>query len=209
MASGDNFRVRTLGTLRASKVEFGVHISQTTGTTGAAELAAHWTANIVPLVVAASSTEVNWDEVLVSDVLPTGKRSVHVSITQPSPGTIIGDCLPGQNSVVVQLNTNNKGRAGHGRFYFPGISENNHSNGQVTGTQLTAIAALANGLENFYGPGGLFAGFRLAIYSPEQLDPPRVRPFKPRPGTVVQLVEDTRVDPIIRTTRRRAIGVGR
>lgn len=209
MASGDTYRVRTLGTLRASKIEFGVHISQTAGTTGAPELAAHWAANVLPLVVAASSQEVNWDEIIVSDVSPTGKRSVHVAITQPSPGTIAGDCLPGQNSAVVQLNTNNKGRGAHGRFYFPGISETWHSNGQLTGTQLANITALANGLENFYGPGGLFAGYRLAIYSPEQLLPPRVRPFKPRPGTIVQLVEDTRVDPILRTTRRRAIGVGR
>lgn len=209
MASGDTFRVRTIGTLRASKVEFGVHINQTAGTTGAAELAAHWAANVTPLITAATSLEVNWDELVVSDVSPTGKRSVHVSLTQPAPGLIVGDCLPGQNSVVVQLNTNNKGRAGHGRFFLPGISETFHVNGQVVSTQLTAITALANGLENFYGPGGIFAGFRLAIYSPEELEPPRVKPFKARPGTIVQLVEDTRVDPIIRTTRRRAIGVGR
>jgi hypothetical protein len=209
MASGDTFRVRMRGTLRASTIEFGVHINQTAGTTGAAELAAHWAANVTPLVTAATSAEVNWDEVIVSDVNPLGKRSVHVALTQPLPGLILGDCLPGQNSLVVQLNTNNKGRGTHGRFYLPGISETYSSNGQVTGAQLTAAQALGNGLENFYGPGGTFAGFRLAIYSPEQLNPPRVRPFKPRPGTIVQLVEDTRVDPIIRTTRRRAIGVGR
>lgn len=209
MASGDTYRVRMLGTLRASHVEFGVHMSQTAGTTGAAELAAHWAANITPLVTAATSVEVNWDEVLVSDVSPTGSRSVHVALSQPSPGLITGDCLPGQNSVVVQLNTNDKGRAGHGRFYVPGVSESSSANGVVSGSQLTAITALANGLENFYGPGGIFANYRLCIYSPEQLDPPRVRPFKPRPGTIVNLVEDTRVDPIIRTTRRRAIGVGR
>ena len=209
MASGDTFRVRTIGTLRASVVEFGVHINQTAGTTGASELAAHWAANMTPLITGATSVEVNWNEVVVSDVSPTGKRSVHVALTQPAPGLILGDCLPGQNSVVVQLNTNNKGRGGHGRFYLPGVSETYQQNGQLIGSQLTAVTALANGLENFYGPGGIFAGFRLAIYSPEQLDPPRVRPFKPRPGTIVQLVEDTRVDPIIRTTRRRAIGVGR
>lgn len=208
MASGDNYRVRTVGTLRGSKVEFGVHITQTAGTTGAAELAAHWAANMTPLVIAATSAEVNWDEVIVADVNPLGKSSVHVAFTQPSPGAITGDCLPGQNSVVVQLLTGNKGRGGHGRFYVPGVSETNHVNGLLTGTQLTAIQALANGLENFYGPGGLFANYRLSIYSGEQLTPPRVKPFKARPGVIVQTVQDTRVDPIIRTTRRRAIGVG-
>jgi hypothetical protein len=209
MAAGDTYRVRMLGTLRASHVEFGVHIQQTAGTTGASELAAHWAANVTPLVTAATSLEVNWDEVMVSDVAETGTRTVHVALTQPLPGLITGDCLPGQNSIVVQLNTNTKGRAGHGRFYLPGVSESSSANGQVAGTQLTATQALANGLENFYGPGGTFANYRLCIYSPEQLDPPRVRPFKPRPGVVSRLVEDTRVDPIIRTTRRRAIGVGR
>lgn len=209
MAAGDHYRLRMLGTLRASHVEFGVHFEQTAGTTGAAELAAHWAANVTPLVTAATSVEVNWDEVIVADVRPEGAASVHVALTQPLPGLITGECLPGQNSVVVQLNTNTKGRAGHGRFYLPGISESTSSNGVVTGTQLTAIGALANGLENYYGPGGTFANYRLCIYSAEQLDPPRVRPFKPRPGTVSKLVLDTRVDPIIRTTRRRAIGVGR
>lgn len=209
MAAGDHYRLRMMGTLRASHVEFGVHFEQTAGSTGASELAAHWAANVSTLVTAATSVEVNWDEVQVSDVSETGTRTVHVSLSQPSPGLITGDCLPGQNSIVVQLNTNTKGRAGHGRFYLPGVSESSSGNGVISGTQLAAVTALANGLENFYGPGGIFANYRLCIYSPEQLDPPRVRPFKPRAGIVSRLVEDTRVDPIIRTTRRRAIGVGR
>lgn len=208
MAVGDHYRVRMIGTLRGSKVEFGVSFEQTGGTGGAQELANHWAANVTNLVTAATSVEVNWDEVVVSDVLPTGAQSVHVALSQPLPGLVTGECLPGQNSVVVQFSTGRKGRASHGRIYIPGISEANQANGIVTGTQLTAIAALANGLENFYGPGGIFASYRMCIYSPEELDPPRVKPFKPRPGVMTNLITDTRVDPIIRTTRRRAIGVG-
>jgi hypothetical protein len=209
MATGDHYRLRMMGSLRGSKVEFGVHFEQTGGTGGAQEIANHWAANITPLVTAATSVEVNWDEVLVADVNPEGQESVHVALTQPLPGLITGDCLPGQNSIVVQLSTGRKGRAGHGRFYVPGISESSSANGLLAGTQLTAIQALGNGLESFYGPGGTFSAYRLCIYSAEELDPPRVRPFKPRPGIVSRLVTDTRVDPIIRTTRRRAIGVGR
>lgn len=208
MAAGDHYRLRMIGTLRTSKVEFGVSFEQTSGTTGAQELANHWAANMTTLVTGATSVEVNWDEVVVADVSPTGAQSVHVALTQPLPGLITGECLPGQNSVVVQFTTGRKGRGSHGRIYLPGISESSSAGGLVAGSQLTAIGALANGLENFYGPGGLFGQYRMCIYSSEQLEPPRVRPFKARPGVVTNLVTDTRVDPIIRTTRRRAIGVG-
>jgi hypothetical protein len=209
MTIGHTYRLRTVGTLRGSKVEFGVHLRHDTGTTDAAAAAAHWVANMLTPLASATSSEVNWDEVIMSDTDPDGEESFHTSITQPFPGVISGDCLPGQNAMLVSLSTGQKGRRRHGRLYLPGVSESSSANGRITGTQLTAVGAFANALENFYGPSGTLAGWRLVIYSPVQLTPPKPKPFKPKETELVTPVRETRVDDVIRTQRRRAIGVGR
>jgi len=209
MTIGHTYRLRTLGTLRGSRVEFGVHLRHDSGTTDTAGAVAHWVANMTTPLIAATSTEVNWDEVVMSDVDPDGEESFRVTIGQPSPGTVIGDCLPGQNAMLVSLSTGQKGRRRHGRLYLPGVSESNQTNGRLVGTQLTAVQAFANALENFYGPSGTLAGWRLVVFSPRNVTPPKPKTFKPKEEELVTPIRETRVDDIIRTQRRRAIGVGR
>lgn len=211
MAAGDTYRVRTRGTLRGQQVEFGVHLQTPAAGTEADDIAASWAATVMPLVLAATSVEINWFDIVVSDVRTAaagGLASVTLGLTQPNPGLVTGDCLPGQNAVVVGLRSGLKARRGNGRFFVPGVSETNHANGVLTGTQLTAVQALADGIMSAYGPGGTEGNMRLVIYSPEDLTPPPVKVFKPRPGVVVTPVTGQHVDPIIRTQRRRSIGVG-
>ena len=208
MAINSIYRVRSRGTLRGSRVEFGVHIRQIAGLGGASALAANWVGQMGTLVTAATSAEVNWDAVVVQDTNEAGDETVELAFTQPFPGLITGDCLPGQNAVVVSLRTGIKGRRRHGRFYLPGISESNHSNGRVTGTQLTAITALADGMLGAYGPTGSQANYRLVVYSPPS------PPFVPKPpppshtDTLVTPITNALVDQIVRSQRRRNIGVG-
>jgi hypothetical protein len=208
MAAGDIVKVRTRGRLLGSNVEFGVHIRYNTTSATAADLAASWAATVIPMVKAASVSDCNWDRLTVSDTDPNGAESYDLPLTQPNPGDILGDPLPPQDAAVISLRTGVKGGRRRGRFYFPGITETTNQDGRMQGTQLTAIQALANGLINAYGPSGTENDYRLVVYSPEVLTfkPPRTP--KPRPGTIITNVTSYTVDPVIRTQRRRSIGVG-
>jgi hypothetical protein len=186
-----------------------VHIQQVLASGGPSDLAGSWVANVMPLVTAASSASVNWDELVISDVSPGTDLTLHFAFTQPDPGLITGDALPGQNAAVVQLRSLTKGKRTRGRFYFPGIAEAGTTNALLTGAQLTAISNLASQLIVFYGPTGSQTSYKLVIFSPP------TPPFKaktPPPvhtNTLITPVNNTVLDTTIRTQRRRMIGVGR
>jgi hypothetical protein len=209
MATNSVYRVRTLMTWRSQNIEYGVHIQQVTAVGGAQDLAGVWANNVVPTLVAATSADVNYNECIVSDTDPNGEESVHFAFGQPLPGALAGESLPNQNAVVIQLSTGQKGPRRHGRLYFPGITETASSNGFVTGAQLTAIQAVGTTLISLFGPAGSNANYRLVVYSPVDLTPPPPRKWKAKEEELITPVTATRVDSIIRTQRRRAIGVGR
>lgn len=208
MAAGDVVKVRTRGHVLGQSCEFGVHIRYKTATADASDLAASWVATIMPLVIAATGIECNWEMITVADTSPTGSESVNLGLTQPNPGTVIGDALPPQNAIVVGLRTGVKGGRRRGRFYLPGVTENYQDDGRLMGAQLTAAQALAQGLINAYGPSGSEPDYELVVYSPEVLEFPPPKPKKPRPGRLISLVQTAQVDSVIRTQRRRSIGVG-
>ena len=202
------YRLRTRGTLFGQRVEFGMHFTRPPGGTSVNSLIDGWEGLIMPSVVAATSASVNWDDVLVSDVAPTGAEQVLQALTQPMPGTQAGDCLPGQNAVLVAFKTGTKGRRNRGRFYLPGIAEASTTNAHLSGAQLTAVQALAASLISHYGPGGSEPQWRLCIYSPIDTTPPPPKPFKPKTDELVTPITTSQVDTVIRTQRRRTIGVG-
>lgn len=208
MPIGSTYRVRTRGHLRGQRVEFGVHIRWATGSGGTEDLADSWVATIMPLIDAATSAEVNWEEVVVADTSDAGDESFVRALTQPHPGTLTGEALPGQNAAVVQLRTGVKGRRRHGRFYLPGLTETGTADGQVVGAQRTAIQALGAGILNAYGPTGTEPNYQLVIYSPPspEYHPPKVP--KVRTDTITTPVRTVVVDPYVRTQRRRSIGTG-
>lgn len=208
MAVGDTYRVRHRGRLRGARVETGYYLTAAQAPGDPDDAAGAAVAVVQPLLDAATSVEVNWDEILVSDVSVTGSEQVVMSLTQPHPGLVAGDCLPNQNAVVLGLRTGQKGGRHRGRMYIPGISEANSALGRVTGAQLTAIQALGNALVTNYGPTGADAAWRIQIYSPEDITPPPPKPFKARPGTIKTQVTSTDVDDLIASQRRRRPGVG-
>lgn len=209
MTIGHTYRVRTQGTLLNQKVEWGVHMRHVGPGGDLADFAAAWTATIGPLLIAATSSAVNWDKLTVTDVDSNGDESFDLAFTQPYPGAVTGDVLPPQNSMLLSFKTGQKGRRRRGRAYIPGVSEANTANGQLTGTQLTALQALGAGLTNAFRAGGTEAQYQLEVYSPEQLEAPPVRPFKPREGTLHTFITSAEASPLVRTQRHRAFGVGR
>lgn len=208
MAINSVYRVRTRGTQRGQQVEFGVHIQNVLASREPSDLAASWVATAFPLVKAATSASVNWDEVVVSDTDKNGSESVELPLTQPNPGSIAGDALPNQNAMLVGLRTGVKGRRRRGRLYLPGVAEGGQTDGVLTGAQLTAVQAFAQGIVNAYGSGGTETNWRLVIYSPPT---PAFKPKTPPPvhtDTIITPVTSQDIDEVIRTQRRRSIGVG-
>jgi len=206
MTIGHTYRMRTQGTLMNKTVEFGCHLSNVTAAMTPTAILSDWVANIVPLAVAGSSVQVNWNQVICQDTLPTGDATVIQPLSQPHPGALTGDVLPPQDTVVLRLMTNSKGKRFMGRFYFPGITESGSTNGTLVAPQLTAIQALATGLLTFYGPTGTSPNLRLMVHSGP------TPPFKPKPAPPVHTdtlntqVTNTIVDTNIRTQRRRGLG---
>lgn len=209
MTVGHTYRVRTQGTFLNQKVEWGVHMFHQGPTGTISDFAASWAATIGPLLIAATSSAVNWDKLTVTDTSTTGDESVDFVFTQPYPGAITGDPLPPQNSMLLSFKTGQKGRRKRGRAYIPGVAEANTTNGLVTGTQLTALQALGAGLINAYGPSGTNSNYKLVVWSPEQLTAPPPKTFKPRPGDIRTNVTVAEASSIVRTQRHRAFGVGR
>lgn len=211
MALGDTYKVRLRGTMRGQSVETGFHISQILSDGDAADLAGSVVASVMPLVLAATSVEVNWNEVVVSDVRSAadgGLASVTLPLTQPNPGLVTGDALPNQNAMVIGLRTGRKGGRYNGRMFVPGISETTTLNGNITGSQLTALQALASGLITLYGPSGTEPNYRIQIYSPPSPPPPPVKTPAVRVGVIKTQVTGHDIDQVIRTQRRRSQGVG-
>jgi hypothetical protein len=191
------------------RVEWGVHMRHVGPGGDLTDFVNSWAATIGPLLLAATSVASNWDRVTVVDVAADGDESVTFAFTQPNPGLVAGECLPPQNSMLLSFKTGQKGRRRHGRAYIPGVSEANTANGLVTGTQLTALTALGQGLTNAYKAGGTEPQYQLVVYSPEQLVAPPPKTFKPRPGEIISFIQNIEAADVVRTQRHRAFGVGR
>jgi len=202
------YRIRTRGRQRGQRVEFGIHVRNIVADHTPAELATDWLTNIMPLVTAATSASVNFEDLVVSDTAATGDEMFVQALTQPNPGSISGDSLPNQNAAVISFGTGQKGRRRHGRLYTFGLAEGGQTDGNLSGAQLTAITALGAGIVARYGSGGTSANWRFVIYSPPS--PPFVA--KPPPpthtDTLITEVTTYKIDPVVRTQRRRSVGVG-
>lgn len=209
MTIGHTYRVRNQGSLMGQRVEWGVHLRHVGPGGDLTDFLNAWAATVGPLMLAATSTACNWDRVTVVDVAEDGDESVTFQFTQPNPGLVAGECLPPQNSMLLSFKTGQKGRRRHGRAYIPGVSEANTSNGLLTGAQLTALQALGTGMTNAFRAGGTEPQYQLVVYSPEELDPPKPKTFKPREGTIITSITNIEASDVVRTQRHRAFGVGR
>lgn len=207
MAINEIVKLNVRGTMFSHRVQFGHHFRMKTDTGTYPGLATAYETAIMGLVKAATSAELTWQDITVASVLATGPETHVRVLPAASVGTLAGDALPGQNSMLVSVHTGSKGRRRRGRFYVPGVTETSSVGGRVIAPQLTALNALAEGLQtSFTGAGS--ADYELVVYSPEKLTfkPPPTP--KPRPGTVTSAATDLVADSLIVTQRRRRLGVG-
>jgi len=207
VATNDVVRLSVIGTLNNSVVMFGHHF-RAKSTSGTFEtLAASYMSGVTALLTAATSASVTWVEVTVAGTRTDADETHHLPFPAATVGTQPGDALPGQNSMLVSVHTGSKGRRKRGRFYVPGVSESSSIGGRIIAPQLTALNALAEGIQTqFTGTGN--ANWELVVFSPAS---PPLKPYVPpkiKLDTISTPVKDLIADSVIVTQRRRRLGVG-
>jgi len=206
-AIGDVVRLTVQGTMQGSTVMYGHHFRAKSVPGTFAGLATAYQTQIIPLLTAATSAEVTWLRITVAATKVGGDETLNFPLPAATIGLITGDALPGQNSMLVSVHTGTRGRRHRGRFYVPGVSETSSTGGRIIGAQLTALNALAEGLQsNFTGSGNV--NWELVVYSP--VSPPYTPPPPPKlkADTLTTAVNDLVADSVIVTQRRRRLGVG-
>ena len=200
-------RLTVRGTYQGSNVMYGHHFRAKSTVGTFQSLATQYQSAAIALLQAATSAECTWLEITVQSTRPDGDETHHLPLPGGTVGTLTGDGLPGQNSMLVSVHTGVKGKRRRGRFYVPGISESSQVGGRVIAPQLTALNALAEGIQTaFTGSGN--ANWALTVYSPAS-PPPKPKPEPVlKPDTIDTLVTDLIADSVIVTQRRRRLGVG-
>lgn len=192
-----------VGTLMQQTVMTGCWFQAITAGLDPEDLATALVPLATSIVAPASSVEVTWREVVVSDPAPDGLATYHASLGAGIPGTVAGDCLPPQCTVRTRLTTGFKSGRRRGSTLFPGLSEVGVQGGHLSGAQATAIETYHGGLFSQFGPSGSNPNFRWVIYSPENLTA-----TPPRPGNIISPVTGHAQDTLVRTLHRRQIGIG-
>lgn len=207
VAVNDVVRLNVIGSLNNSVVMYGHHFRAKTTSGTFPTLASSYLTAVTALLTAATSASVTWLEVTVSGMRSDADETHHAPFPAATVGALAGDALPGQNSMLVSVHTGKKGRRSRGRFYVPGISETSSIGGRIIAPQLTALNALAEGIQTaFTGSGN--ANWELVVYSPAS--PPYVPPPAPKLklDTISTAVTDLIADSLVVTQRRRRLGVG-
>jgi hypothetical protein len=205
--SGEVVRLTVRGTYQGSTVMYGHHFRNKTGADSLAGLAASYQTAVLTLLLAACSAEVTWLDIVVASTREGGDESHRRPLPAASIGTQTGDGLPGQNAMLVSVHTGTRGKRYRGRFYLPGISETSQTGGRIIAPQLTALSALAEGIQTaFTGSGNVNWG--ITVYSPQSPEPKVKPPRKLKPDTIDTLANDLIADSVIVTQRRRRLGVG-
>jgi hypothetical protein len=207
VAVNDVVRLNVIGSLNNSTVMYGHHFRAKTTSGTFQTLASSYISGVTTLLTAATSAAVTWLEVTVAGMRSDADETHHAPFPAATVGTLAGDALPGQNSMLVSVHTGKKGRRSRGRFYVPGISETSSIGGRIIAPQLTALNSLAEGIQTqFTGSGN--ANWELIVYSPAS--PPYVAPPAPKLklDTISTAVTDLIADSLVVTQRRRRLGVG-
>lgn len=207
VAIGEVVRLTVRGTMHGSTVMYGHHFRAKPIPGTFAGLATGYATTIVPLLVAATSAEVTWLAITVASTKVGGDETLNYVLPAATIGALTGDALPGQNSMLVSVHTGVRGRRYRGRFYVPGVTEASQTGGRVIAPQLTALNALAAGIQSsFTGSGNV--NWELAVYSPVSPPPPPVKVPKLKPDTITTPATGLIADSVIVTQRRRRLGVG-
>lgn len=207
VATGDVVRLTVRGTFQGSTVMYGHHFLAKPIPGSFVGLATAYQTTAIPLLVAATSAEVTWIDITVAAMRADGDETLRHPLPAATIGTQTGDALPGQNSMLVSVHTGVRGRRRRGRFFVPGVSETSQVGGRIIAPQLTALIALAEGIQTaFTGSGNV--NWELCVYSPVSPPPPPPKTPKLKEDTITTPAKDLIADSAVVTQRRRRLGVG-
>jgi hypothetical protein len=203
MAVGEVWKVNTHILHQGQHCQFGVHYRFKTALADPEDLLQDHQGAVEASVIASLGTDAELTH-YTADQRSPGTAEGYERLLEPVPagtGTSVG--LPPQDSAVFSLHTGQKSRRRRGRFYFPAIPADQYLDGRIEAAQMNQYEGLAQALIVNFGPAGINADYELVTFSPEDLtaDPAR-------PGTIIQPVTRITVDNVVRSQRRRQIGVG-
>jgi hypothetical protein len=211
MAIGDMVRLNIIGAMFGQRVMWGHHFRFVTAQASMDGLASDYLNNVVGVaLIQAITADVGIMGIEVSDVRADGPESIFHSVTGNLVGQIPPPSMAPQDACCISVHTGMKGRRRRGRFYVPGLSAAAAAGGTLAGQQLTNLETYAGTVTNRYTAGGSTpnTNYRWIIYSPA--DPGFVdsEGNHTRLETIFTDVLRTTTDPVVRTQRRRQLGVG-
>lgn len=151
-----------------------------------------------------ASNEMFFEFIEVVPLVPYGGGPVTASFPSNTLGSVIGSAASGTIAEVVTIYTSQIGRRHRGRIYLAGAVNNRIVSGSFNSTQVTASQAFVTALAGRY-VGDLHTGsYTMGVWSKAIAgpDPPwSTDAFTPATSLTLRT--------LVRTQRRRQIGVGR
>lgn len=209
MAVGDVSKLVIKLRMSGQEMRPGLHFQSNVTLNDAASLINSWRSTCESSMRAVMSNEVEVTGYNVEDKVPGSAATFESPVDPPLPGTSVTTAIPAQNAAVTSLKTALKSQRARGRIYWPGLTEDGTAGGVLTAPYIAAWNTFIAAIEANYLGSSPVSGWRLVVYSPEQLTAPPPPPaFKPRPGTIVTPVTNVVLDPVVRSQRRRQLGRG-
>lgn len=154
-----------------------------------------WQTNVRPSM----SNALTLSEVYLTDLTTQTGPTVSIPVTSNNVGQDVGEALPFNCAFVITLRTANRGKAGRGRNYIPGMTLSSVSSSTV---ELTFANAMSAAYTALVGAGAVAAGAQLVVVS-------RFLNGSPRSQALVQPVTSVLyIDRIVDSQRRRLPGRG-
>jgi hypothetical protein len=208
MAYNDIFRLRIYQRLHGSDIINVLHFVQDdpTPTYGAQQLANDFVTKMRPSMIARAVSQMAFSFVEVQSIVPFSGAPVTAAFPGGTVGSVVGGTVSATLCEVITIYTSRGGRRGRGRMYLAGASTATAdvSAGGWLSPQTTRTAAFATALATNYMQEPPVVGWKLGVWS-------KVIAGPDPPWTTDAFVRATAltVRTIVRTQRRRQVGVGR
>lgn len=209
MAFNDIYRLRIYQRLHGAQVVNVLHFvedANLTGT-GAQALADDFRTNMSTALRGRCSTQMLFETIEVQSIVPFSGSAAVSNFPANTLGTVSGNVTSATLAEVVTIYTSRAGRRGRGRIYLAGAmtaATGESSSGVWNSTQTTRTTTLATALATRYMQVPYLTSWALGVWSKVIAGPD-----PPWPTSAFVRATGLTVRTIMRTQRRRQVGVGR
>lgn len=206
MALNDIFKLRLHCRIHGAEVINVMHFVDDLGVAidGAQELANDFRTNMAATLLARASTDTFFEYVEAIKIVPYGdapRLSVWPTTTN---GGVSGTTPSATLCEVITISSAQIGRRKRGRIYMAGLAPTAMASGQLAPAQTTRTQSFATALASRFMAVGTGSQFKLGIWSKLNAGPE-----PPWPTSAFTRASALTVRTIVRTQRRRQVGVGR